>query len=309
VQAPAVAPLEGEYIPHDQGIVVYEDEGFPEFGYDREGPYGRRVIHIDPMDILGPVLGRIGRSVLGPWGSAIGPILEGETISGGELPFPPIPQVMIPEPGVVFPERVYPLPEPPVPGLGGLPVPDVIIVTPEDSLWPDVAPSAPIPSTITAPSPSATAAGRGAPWWWALISGAILARSRAPRPTSSPIYRPISPGLGSQVEGNLTEINQPISLPRIRPSDPLTPPRPSTLTDPLTVTETVGLPFTAPGGHFAQFVPTSTATDEDDRCRCREKKPKKRKKSPSSVVAHLKPFDRRMSTYSLKNLRRGARKS
>lgn len=302
-ELPQAGPIEGEYIPRERrGPVIFDDEGFPEFGYDRKGPYSRRQINVDPdavvRDIMRGIGGRVARGVLGPYGSAIGAIFEPEVLGSGELPFPPIPQVSIPAPDVAFPSFPFGELSPPAPVIDHPAAPDVVVVTPEQP-WPaDIETPLPAPTgrSVLAP-PSASSSSRP---WWQIISGAVIAgaigRARAP---ATPAWPAIDPGISPEIPASEPGLSTP-------PRDPLTPPAPALGTDPLTPVQ--GGVQTLTGSGFGPLVPSETTTETDDRCRCREKKPKKKKKSPSAVIAHLKPFDRRMSTYSLKNLRRGLRK-
>lgn len=294
-QPPQIGPIEGEYIPRPrQGPVIFDDEGFPEFGYDREGPYTRRQIDVDRI-VERAIMRGIGRMIGGPLGGAIGPVFAPEILGSGEMPLPPLPQVSIPAPVPTLPNPSFGMPSPPEPEIDHPAVPDVITVTPED-LWPDDAPAPIAPVQTSAPSTPAPLPTSHP--WWQLLSGLIV--GRATRPRNRPIPRGATgPGLSL-----LPEINPTTTLPRTT-ADPLTPPLPTPGTDPLTPAEPGALPFTQPfaGGSFASSTPTETDTD---RCRCRKcKEPKKRKRSPSLKVASVHPYQRRMSNYSLKNLRRG----
>lgn len=343
-QPPALPPLEGEYIPreapgeHYSSPPIIEGESYDitreprqpipggrrgtparsrqrgamekELGAPRPlYPYGQIPEGIDsplpPFDLERGVLRGIGRIVLGPAGSVIGDILAPEVFGSGELPFPPLPQVSIPAPDVRFPTLPsWGLPEPMAPEIDHPPVPDVITVTPEDS-WPEsdalpTTPAATAPMPTPSPVPSPT---RGlTPGLWALI-GAALGRLLAPKP------RPIFQGLidpASPIEQPLTPA-QPM---------PLTPPTPTPgavdvggpITDPLTPVLSDPLPSAQPSGPLARIPLLSETSDDRCRCKkCKDQRQKKRKKSPSDTIAHMKPFNRRMSTYSLKNLRRGAK--
>jgi hypothetical protein len=52
--------------------------------------------------------------------------------------------------------------------------------------------------------------------------------------------------------------------------------------------------------------PSVVRSQQQDRCRCK-KCDEKRKRQLSDKVAKVKPYDRRMSVYSLKNLNRGSK--
>lgn len=345
-QPPALPPLEGEYIPRaDPGesataprpVIEGEAEsysypsripgtpsgGVPPLSRQRGimekdlaqprplYPYGRIPPGIDsplpPIDVERIILRGIGRIVLGPWGSVLGDALAPEVLGSGEMPFPQIPQVSIPAPAVTLPPLQSWPDEPPVPEIDHPPVPDVMTVTPEDS-WPSD-PAVPTTTSANAPTMTPLPAPTQTPGpipWWALLSGLIIGRATRARPgqglASTPIPRPILPG----------EINPTTPIPRAR-ADPLTPPAPLPGTDPLTPVDPGLLPSpstqVADGGYSSLYTPQDT---EERRCRCKKckkcKDKKQRAKRPSDKVAHLLPYNRRMSEYSLENLRRGTRK-
>jgi len=321
VQPPAVTqpPVEGEYIPAEPSPPptsgapnVLEGEadrfdrypGRPSIPGSPRLPKGKRVRRIKNVpdrappppptvpfpgerDIERAILRGIGRVIVGPVGSVLGPILAPEDLGSGELPFPPIPRVEIPPPDVSLPEPSSNFPEPPVPELARPDVPDVVVVTPE-----------PQPQ-FPAPRSSQTVPGIARNLWpWGLIgaiAAPILRRSRRPRP-----------GLLPANFANL-EINPATPLPRARTSDPLTPPAPATGTDPLTPPREVVLPSPAQSG--SPQPPRFTSPSDESQCRCQKckkcKGQKKRRQKLSGKVASVEPFQRRISAYSLKNLRRG----
>lgn len=298
-------PLEGEIVGPD---VIYHDyEGYDQLPGGDYGAAPRRIIEGETEQApwwFGPVARRVGRVVLGPYGSMAGQVIEAglpEILGSGELPFPPIPRVSIPAPEVLFPSfPVAELPDWPAPGIDHPPVPDVITVTPEDP-WPVDPVNATTPAATAprmTPLPARSPIPAQTPWWL-LMSSLII--GKAARTSRLPVPRPISQGSAtseSLFDNNLQIAPDPLSPPPPFPGfDPLTPFQPGQLTSPQT------------GSGYAPFVPTDSATtEEQDRCRCpKPKKEKKKKKSPSSTIAHVKVFDRRMSTYSLKNLRRGLR--
>lgn len=291
-QAPIPGPIEGELLPRDGPAPrVFDDEGFPDWGFDREGPYRRR--QIEGERVAERVVWKIvSRSIGGPWSEIAKDVLIPEILGSGELPFPPIPQVSIPAPEIRLPTPDFGLPSFPAPELQRPAVPDVVIVT---------AP-APTPAPIPAPStPNASPLKNPLPNWTEIIAN--IARSRLRR-RGSPILRNL---FGSQPTPAPIDQNIPLDagdLPGnqlqfgdLGDSAPYT--------DPLTSINTGELPLPEPdpGPNVPRTPPTITTTTEEDRCKCKE--PKKRKREPSNVIAHLKPFDRRMSKRSLKNLKRG----
>jgi len=303
VQAPVEVPppIEGELVGPD--IVYHDYEGYDQLpGFGDIGDPPKRIIEGEtqppgaleqPPWWFGPVARRVGRVILGPYGSVAGQVIEAtlpEVLGSGELPFPPIPRVDIPTPQVTRWPDLPPLPSPPEPALSLPPLPDVVVVTPTSPVY---TPSPPR-SSQTLPQIAKN------PAIWGLLGGL------------APILRPIHRGRArtsspiSQIANfpQPAEVNYPQPLPRANP-DPLSPPWPTPGTDPLTppretpVTSTQ----TAPFGPLKMYAPTQT--DEDERCRC--KKNEKHEEDPSDVIANVKVYKRRMSNWSLKNLNRGTK--
>ena len=308
VNAPALPPLEGEYIPaapsepppmEPQPPIEGQYDVFgPRNPYDwrkarrtaakRERIFGPNPANKrppplperpPPADI--PEMPRLPRLPLpripGPASVIIDAILNPTVPGSGELPFPPIPRVEIPPPTVALPEPTFPELQPPAPELNSPPVPDVVVV------------EAPAPTAPAFPKP-AWQIPRSAQIGIGL--GGLLA------PILRRFRRPGSPNLQNFLQ------NQPQPL---APPDPLSPPPPMPGTDPLTPTNTNLLPSPQPAGSMMP-PPTPPATSEDQ-CHCQKCKRcddrKRRKQLLSNKRASVQPFTRRMSVYSLKNLKRG----
>lgn len=225
----------------------------------------------EPPGIGGPVL----------VGIVLDAILRPDTLDPGEPPLRGIRMPDIAPPAITLPQATFPpLPEPAAPELALPPTPDVVVVEAPRS-------TPPAPAPYTPPVPRSAQMGIGAR---KSILPALLGGLAA-------ILRPIprgSPALSTALA----------PFPTPAPLDPLTPPLPLPGTDPLTPPQpsTVGLPQPLAGGSLQLSAPTEQQTD---RCRCKKcKEPKKRKKRPSSKVANVHPYSRRMSEYSLKNLKR-----
>ena len=196
----------------------------------------------------------------------------------------PIPQIgRFPagdEPYEITPQPMPPIPLPRVPT--PLPAPDVQV--PRIPM-PQPAP-APTRRNFPQPSPGRAPIPRSIPRWPGLAIPAILL-SRVLRPSSAwEPFRWASP--------------QAQPLPQPQPQ-PLPFPEPSPLPFPSPNPSTPGLtPLAATQLGFAQFDRQRT---RDDECECED--PEKREPNPSSVVARVKNFARRMSQNSLDNLRKG----
>jgi hypothetical protein len=156
VPATQPPPLEGELVGPD---VVYHDyEGYDQLpGYDYAPP--RRIIEGERIWERGiwTVLGRIAG---GPVGSVIRGIGVPETLGSGQLPFPPIPAVILPfPPPITFPEPTSPpTPDPYIPGFQRPDVPEVITVTPPAPAY------TPQPTRSSQTVPSTGTSTRAFPW-------------------------------------------------------------------------------------------------------------------------------------------------
>lgn len=299
---PRGVQIEGEYDRFDQTRSRPEIPGTPRL------PRGKRVrriknvpprlpppenpaIPVTERDIERVITRGIGRIVLGPIGSVIGPVLVPQDLGPGDLPFPPIPRVDIPPPEVTFPEsQNVRLPEPEPQEFSRPDVPEVVEVT------------APSPEPVQAPP-----IGVGVP---------ANARSRALFPALfgliAPILRPRYRGRTSPEAGIQPLIDAPPGVDTAAPPLPLDPLTPPDIGEPLPRGDTGDLttlnpsPIASPSpfGPLQFSTPLQQSTD-DDRCRC--PKPRKKRKSPSDKVAQIGTYKRRLSTYSLDNLNRGRR--
>lgn len=174
-------PLEGEMVNPD---VIYHDyEGYDQLpGFGDIGDPPKRIIEgetiNEPIDALGRIIGAVARAILGPYGSAIGPALAPEVLGSGELPFPAVPTITLPEPApITFPEPTLgTTPDLGMPVFGQLPVPDVIVVTPSSPVYQPQ----PTRSSQTLPSPSPTRAV------WPIV-GALIGLDLLPRFASTPL--------------------------------------------------------------------------------------------------------------------------
>jgi hypothetical protein len=287
-------PIEGELVNPD---TFYHDyEGYDTLpGFGDIGDPAKRIIEGEveqpgqleqPPWWMGPVVRGIGRAVLGPIGGALPSIIEAgmpEILGSGELPFPPIPQVSIPNPP--DPQLQWPdfgdFPTPEVPELARPEVPDVVVV------------SAPAPQSLPAPRSSQTLPKQFAqnPAFWGLLGGLA--------PILRPKHRRRARPSPSNLENFLgQEINPLTPLPSSHAIETL----PRGATPPATLEDPFDLP--GPFGPLQFLTPTETTTD-DERCKC--KKNEKHEPDPSDVVANVKVYKRRMSTWSLKNLNRGTK--
>lgn len=309
---PPPPPVEGEYIPRGpqpdpeapRGVTIDQYPPRQRIPGSPKIPRGKRVRpikNIPPRDIpapprappveVPPILGRAGRVILGPIGGVIGGMIFPDDLGSGELPFPPIPKVDIPPPRVDFPEPQVPELEVPAPELSTPDVPDVIEV------------SAPAPNAPRAPAPRpAPVSPVTVPRLWPFLGGLILG-SLAPRPRRPTRPEPANPP-------NFLDQPQPMPQPQPQPEPttpaPTTTTEPPSFTDPLTPQAPEGVTFPQPGDAGTPFQPTTT---DEDQCRCQKckkcRRNKKRAQKLSDKLAHIEPFTRRISVYSLKNLRRG----
>jgi hypothetical protein len=224
---------------------------------------------------LGRVLRGAGR-VLGPVGIGVD-VLTPDQLGSGELPFPPIPSVNIPPPASsTLPEpRLPPAQEPPTPEIPRPPLPDVVIV------------EAPAPTTPRTPRPKGVPNFNLKKIVWPVVGSIfapILRRAAAPR-------MPLS-----NFSQNLLPSPTPTATPAPTVSpDPLTPPKGDLLPSP----QIAG----------AEGFPNAPAPTAEDQCHCQKCKRcdrrKRRAQQLSGKTANVQPFKRRMSVYSLKNLKRG----
>jgi len=245
----------------------------------------RPPVSFDPSAIA-DVLTGIGRVLAGPVSVGIGAAIYEQPLGtpGNELP--QVPAIQLPEPPPIsFPEPTLDLPPAPSPPDFPYPqAPDVVVVTAP-------APTPP-PRQYRTPAPARVRTGRPFPWpWLGAAAIPILRGLRGPSTGAAPRAAP-TPAPSS-------------SSPSLRFSDPLTPPAPRPGTDPLTPPKVSLLPSPLASGSGAFRVPTEVTQDIEDRCKCEDKKPKKRKKKPSEKVANVRPYQRRMSEYSLANLNQG----
>jgi hypothetical protein len=203
--------------------------------------------------------------------------IEGEAVRvppRGRLP--PVPRPTMPESQILTPEAIRaPLPRPSAPS----PVP---------------APR--IPDSVGLPQPAGSPRSAPQP-----TRGSQTRPRGATRPAANvgafPMFGPIL----RRARGRAREVFPVFSQPA---ADPLG------FVDPLTAAVVEAAPelrnrlttITQPGVSFFTPQPLATRSRERD-CECEE--PEEREKRPSAVVAAVKGFKRRMSQYSLDNLRKG----
>jgi hypothetical protein len=228
-----------------------------------------------PARTIGRVLRGASR-VLGPVGIGVD-VLTPDPLGSGELPFPPIPSVHIPPPSSSsLPEpRLPPMQEPPTPEIARPPLPDVVIV------------EAPAPTPTRVPRtqgrPSFQIAKKLGPIG-GLIFAPILRRALTPRASLPNLQQNFLPAPAPTTA----------PTPEFRP-DPLTPPKGNLLPSPQVA-----------GAEGFPSMPTPTAEDQCHCQKCKKCNDRRRKRQQlSGKVASVQPFRRRMSVYSLKNLKRG----
>ena len=180
-------------------------------------------------------------------------------------PRPPVLSVPAPAPNAPRP-RVEPAP---VPRPGPIPFPPVIVNKPPTR-------------RKASPAPKSRPISRSQAWPNALsrMLTTIGAHAVTRRAKRSPVATLSVPGLTA------------LSQTQAMPSPSAEPPAPR------------------PGSGFSASPLTAlspwTLSSPPPDCRCpKPRKPRKRKKRPSNVIAKIQPFERRMSKYSLENLRRG----
>jgi hypothetical protein len=236
-------PIEGEYIPRGREYTIWDDEGWPQYGWG-----DRRQREFDAPSPWWPIARRVGGIVLGPWGNVATRVIEAglpEVLGSGELPFPPIPPVTMPEPPrITLPEPTsFPIPDPAIPGFDRPTPPEVITVTPPAPVY------QPAPTRSSQTVPSSTSVP------WPLI-GALLGSLLSPRRSR---WRQPSPFASTF-------------------TDPLTPPPgeffPGTTPQPLTPVQGDTLPSAPP----AQLPPQQLTQEDQCNCQSRGKQRKKPRK-------------------------------
>lgn len=282
-------PLEGEVIPgpgsdprtifEDYGDVPFDPEDPAHRGYrpiieGEPGPPPPRGIgrptRAPDLPIPPWVLRGLPRGAIGGIGGVIIGATFPEELGSGELPFPPIPRVSIPEPQVTPRVDLPPLPEPAAPVFNAPPLPDVVVV------------SAPAPDSSSLPRASSSPSVSSRPGLGAILGtilGSVLAPRLTPRargvPTPEQFVNPLP--TPAPITNTLTP---PTPIPTV---DPLTPPAGEFLpgTTPAATPEGLTLPQPLTADFGAPQITDPTRTRE---CDCNEPGQRKKRKKPRKCL-------------------------